>query len=212
MQINPSFMTKTGHIYVIDDDHSMRISLSRMLNEIGYTIEQFSSGQDFLRTSLPIYPSVVLLDMRMPDITGVELQQKLLDLNRTTPIIFISGESHPQQIINALKKGALDFLIKPFNVDELLAAISKALEFDKSQQIRLSRIFETKQVFLTLTQREKEVCSFLVRGLLNKQIALELGTVNATIKVHKSKVMNKMGAGSLQALVKMYLEADLDNA
>jgi FixJ family two-component response regulator len=183
-----------------------------MLNEIGYTIEQFSSGQDILRTSLPIYPSVVLLDMRMPDITGVELQQKLLDLNRTTPIIFISGESHPQQIINALKKGALDFLIKPFNVDELLAAISKALEFDKSQQIRLSRIFETKQVFLTLTQREKEVCSFLVRGLLNKQIALELGNVNATIKVHKSKVMNKMGAGSLQALVKMYLEADLDNA
>ena len=205
-------MTKTGHIYVIDDDNSMRISLSRMLNEVGYTFEQFSSGQDFLRTFLPIYPSVILLDMRMPDMTGEELQQKLLDLNRTTPIIFISGESHPQQIINALKKGALDFLIKPFNVEDLLAAISKALEFDKRQQIRLSTIFETKQFFLTLTQREKQVCSLLVKGLLNKQIALELGTVKATIKVHKSKVMDKMGVGSLQSLVKMYLEADLDNA
>ena len=205
-------MTKAGHIYVIDDDGSMRISLSKMLSELGYTVDHYKSGITFLKESLPISPAVILLDMQMPDMMGVALQQELLALGRTTPIIFISGQSHPQQIVTGLKNGAMDFLFKPFNLEDLLVAVSKALEFDKKHLTQLSKELDIKQCFLALTSREKEVCSLLVSGLLNKQIATKLGTVDATIKVHKARIMEKMHADSLQALVRMYLEADLDNA
>ncbi|MBU3634458.1 response regulator transcription factor [Polynucleobacter sp. es-GGE-1] len=205
-------MTKSGHIFIIDDDDSMRISLSRMLSEVGYTVDHYQSGINFLKESLPISPAVILLDMQMPDMSGVELQQQLLALGRITPIIFISGQSHPHQIVSSLKNGAIDFLFKPFNLEDLLIALSKALELDKQQLVQLSKELDIKQCFLTLTPREKEVCSLLVRGLLNKEIAVELGTVDATIKVHKARVMEKMHADSIQALVRMYLEADLVNA
>jgi len=205
-------MTKSGHIFIIDDDDSMRISLSRMLSEVGYTVDHYQSGINFLKESLPISPAVILLDMQMPDMSGVELQQQLLALGRRTPIIFISGQSHPHQIVTSLKNGAIDFLFKPFKLEDLLIALSKALELDKQQLVQLSKELDIKQCFLTLTPREKEVYSLLVRGLLNKEIAVELGTVDATIKVHKARVMEKMHADSIQALVRMYLEADLVNA
>ena len=205
-------MTKSGHIFIIDDDDSMRISLSRMLSEVGYTVDHYQSGINFLKESLPISPAVILLDMQMPDMSGVELQQQLLALGRRTPIIFISGQSHPHQIVSSLKNGAIDYLFKPFKLEGLLIALSKALELDKQQLVQLSKELDIKQCFLTLTPREKEVCSLLVRGLLNKEIAVELGTVDATIKVHKARVMEKMHADSIQALVRMYLEADLVNA
>ncbi|QWE07167.1 response regulator transcription factor [Polynucleobacter sp. JS-JIR-5-A7] len=205
-------MTKSGHIFIIDDDDSMRISLSRMLSEVGYTVDHYQSGINFLKESLPISPAVILLDMQMPDMSGVELQQQLLALGRRTPIIFISGQSHPHQIVSSLKNGAIDFLFKPVKLEDLLIALSKALELDKQQLVQLSKELDIKQCFLTLTPREKEVCSLLVRGLLNKEIAVELGTVDATIKVHKARVMEKMHADSIQALVRMYLEADLVNA
>lgn len=205
-------MTKSGHIFIIDDDDSMRISLSRMLSEVGYTVDHYQSGINFLKESLPISPAVILLDMQMPDMSGVELQQQLLALGRRTPIIFISGQSHPHQIVSSLKNGAIDFLFKPFKLEDLLIALSKTLELDKQQLVQLSKELDIKQCFLTLTPREKEVCSLLVRGLLNKEIAVELGTVDATIKVHKARVMEKMHADSIQALVRMYLEADLVNA
>lgn len=204
-------MTKKGHVYVIDDDDSMRLSLARMLNEVGYTTEAHHSGKSFLINSLPISPSVIILDMQMPDMTGVELQEKLLELNRKTPIIFISGQSHPHQIISALKKGAIDFLIKPFSMDELLIAIDNALDFDKRQFARLSKELDTKQCFQSLTFREKEVCALLVEGLLNKDIAIKLGITDATVKVHKARVMEKMRADSLQSLVRLYVESALDN-
>ena len=108
-------MTKSGHIFIIDDDESICISLSRILSEVGYTVEYYSSGENFLIKSLPISPAVILLDMHMPDMTGVELQQKLLDIGRRTPIIFISGQSHPHQIVTGFKNGAIDFLFKPFS-------------------------------------------------------------------------------------------------
>ena len=190
----------------------MRISLSKMLSELGYTVDHYKSGITFLKESLPISPAVILLDMQMPDMMGVALQQELLALRRTTPIIFISGQSHPQQIVTGLKNGAIDFLFKPFNLEDLLVAVSKALEFDKKHLAQLSKELDIKQCFLNLTPREKEVCSLLVSGLLNKEIATKLGTVDATIKVHKARIMEKMHADSLQSLVRMYLEADLDNA
>ena len=201
-----------GQIYLVDDDESIRASLFNALVQLGYNVDCFEDAKSFFNQPPSRSPAVILLDMQMPDMMGVALQQELLALGRRTPIIFISGQSHPQQIVTGLKNGAIDFLFKPFNLEDLLVAVSKALEFDKKHLAQLSKELDIKQCFLTLTPREKEVCSLLVSGLLNKEIATKLGTVDATIKVHKARIMEKMHADSLQALVRMYLEADLDNA
>ncbi len=203
-------MTKSsGHIYLIDDDESMRTSLTRMLREVGYMVEDYSSALIFLEKSIPVSPAVILLDMQMPDMTGLDLQEKLLQLGRKTPIVFVSGQSHPHQIVKGLKKGALDFLFKPFNLEDLLKAVAEAIDFDRRQLKRISQDVETKKDYASLTPREKEVCMWLVQGLLNKDIAVKLGTTDATIKVHKAGVMDKMHADSLQTLVKKFLESDL---
>jgi len=204
-------MTKVGHIYLIDDDNSMRESLTRMLRDVGYLVEDYASAVKFLETSIPVSPAVILLDMQMPDMTGIELQEKLVKLGRKTPIVFVSGQSHPHQIVQSLKKGAVDFLFKPFNLEELLKAIADAIEFDRRQLKRISLDIETKREYESLTPREREVCTWLVEGLLNKDIAVKLGTTDATIKVHKARVMSKMHVDSVQTLVKKYLESDLAN-
>jgi len=203
-------MTKSaGYIYLIDDDESMRTSLTRMLREVGYMVEDHSSALTFLEKSIPVSPAVILLDMQMPDMTGLDLQEKLLQLGRKTPIVFVSGQSHPHQIVKGLKKGALDFLFKPFNLEDLLKAVAEAIDFDRRQLKRVSQDVETKKDYANLTPREKEVCSWLVQGLLNKDIAVKLGTTDATIKVHKARVMDKMHVDSVQTLVKKFLESDL---
>lgn len=207
--LNP--MTKAGHIYLVDDDESMRISLSRMMRELGYIVEDFPSAAAFLENSLPVAPAVILLDMQMPDMTGLDLQEKLLQLGRKTPIVFVSGQSHPHQIVKGLKQGAIDFLFKPFNLEDLLGAVADALEFDGRQLKRISREVETKKDYATLTPREKEVCFWLVKGLLNKNIAVKLGTTDDTIKVHKARVMEKMKVESVQTLVAKYLGSNLEN-
>ena len=204
-------MTKAGHIYLIDDDESMRVSLSRMLRELGYLVEDYSSAATFLQKSIPIAPAVILLDMQMPDMTGLDLQEKLLSLGRKTPIVFVSGQSHPHQIVQGLKKGALDFLFKPFNLEELLKAVADAIAFDGRQLKRVFMDVETTREYESLTPREREVCIWLVKGLLNKDIAVKLGTTDATIKVHKARVMDKMNADSVQVLVKKFLESDLEH-
>ena len=205
-------MNISGHVYVVDDDHSIRTSLSRMLPELGYSVHDFASAKDFIERSVPIAPAVILLDMKMPDMTGLDLQEELLRMGRKTPIVFISGHSHPQQIVKSLKRGALDFLFKPFNLEDLLHCVSDAIAFDSRQLKRVSKNVEVKHYFSTLTPREKEVCHFLVQGLLNKDIAVQLGITDATIKVHKARVMEKMRVDSLQGLVKSYLEASLDQS
>jgi FixJ family two-component response regulator len=204
-------MTKVGHIYLIDDDESMRVSLSRMLRDLGYLVEDYASAKGFLEKSVPVSPAVILLDMQMPDMTGLDLQEQLLKIGRKTPIVFVSGQSHPHQIVQSLKKGALDFLFKPFNLEELLKAVADAIDFDGRQLKRVSMDIETKRDYESLTSREREVCAWLVAGLLNKDIAVKLGTTDATIKVHKARVMDKMHADSVQTLVKKYLESDLEN-
>ena len=203
-------MTKSaGHIYLVDDDESMRTSLTRMLREVGYMVEDHSSALTFLEKSIPVSPAVILLDMQMLDMTGLDLQEKLRQLGRKTPIVFVSGQSHPHQIVKGLKKGALDFLFKPFNLEDLLKAVAEAIDFDRRQLKRVSQDVETKKDYANLTPREKEVCSWLVQGLLNKDIAVKLGTTDATIKVHKARVMDKMHVDSVQTLVKKFLESDL---
>jgi len=204
-------MTKVGHIYLIDDDESMRSSLCRMLRDVGYIVEDFSSAATFLEHSLPVAPAVILLDMQMPDMSGLDLQEKLLQFGRKTPIVFVSGQSHPHQIVKSLKQGAVDFLFKPFNLEDLLKAVADALEFDRRQLKRISKEVENKKDYASLTPREKEVCYWLVKGLLNKDIAIKLGTTDATIKVHKARIMDKMNVESVQALVVKYLESNLEN-
>jgi len=199
----------TGTVYLIDDDNSMRDSLARMLRDVGYSIQDFESATSFLQNSLPVAPAVIILDMQMPDVSGLDLMERLEKLGRKTPIVFLSGQSHPQQIVKGLKKGALDFLFKPFNIDELLQAIDQALDYDQKQLKRNLKDGEIKRNFNTLTPREKEVFTLLVEGLMNKEIAERLGTTDATIKVHKARVMEKMQANSVQDLVKFYLEANL---
>ena len=199
----------TGTVYLIDDDNSMRDSLARMLRDVGYAIQDFESATSFLQNSLPVAPAVIVLDMQMPDVSGLDLMERLEKLGRKTPIVFLSGQSHPQQIVKGLKKGALDFLFKPFNIDELLQAIDQALDYDQKQLKRNLKDSEIKRNFNSLTPREREVCILLVDGLMNKEIAERLGTTDATIKVHKARVMEKMQAHSVQDLVKFYLEANL---
>lgn len=201
----------SGTVYLIDDDNSMRDSLARMLRDVGYVIQDFESATAFLQNSLPVAPAMILLDMQMPDVGGLELMEGLEKIGRKTPIVFLSGQSHPQEIVKGLKKGALDFLFKPFNIEELLQAIDQAIEFDQRQLKKSLKEGEIKRNFSSLTPREKEVCGLLVEGLMNKEIAERLGTTDATIKVHKARVMEKMQASSLQELVKFYLESNLAN-
>ena len=197
--------TLNGTIYLIDDD-AIRRSFSRMLADVGYDVFDYNSATSFLSNSRVVSPAVILLDMQMPDLSGLELLDCLEKNGSTTPIIFLSGQSHPQQIVKGLKKGALDFLFKPFNLEELLNAIQTALEYDRKQFKRILKTSEIKQNFLLLTPREKEVFSLLVSGLMNKEIAQQLGTTDATIKVHKARVMEKMRAASVQDLVRFHLE------
>lgn len=198
--------TLNGTIYLIDDDDAIRRSLSRMLADVGYDVFDYNSATSFLSNSRVVSPAVILLDMQMPDLSGLELLDCLEKNGSSTPIIFLSGQSHPQQIVKGLKKGALDFLFKPFNLEELLNAIQTALEYDRKQFKRILKTSEIKQNFLLLTPREKEFFFLLVSGLMNKEIAQQLGTTDATIKVHKARVMEKMRAASVQDLVRFHLE------
>ncbi|HBI82302.1 response regulator transcription factor [Orrella sp. NBD-18] len=201
---------RAGHIFLIDDDNSMRFSLSRMLVELGYSVQEFSSAREFLENSLPISPAAILLDMAMPDMTGLQLQEKLLEVGRQTPILFISGQSHPQQIVKGLKNGAFDFLFKPFNLEELINALNSAIQLDQNQLKKITSDIHARRRFDSLTAREKETCHLLVKGLSNKEIAQQLGITDATIKIHKARVLQKMQLDSIPTLVKVYFESDLN--
>ena len=188
------------HVYVIDDNKVVAMALSDTLHRLGYSTEVYNDPLVFLRESMPVSPAVILLDMRMPSMSGVELQKRLLELGRKTPIIFISGEWQSSEIVMGMKQGALDFLFKPFNLDELLTVIQKALSKDLQNSLATSRQLSMRERYNSLTPREKEVCALLVAGLLSKQVAAQLGITNATIKVHKSRVLEKMQTTSLQQL------------
>ena len=199
-------LNKHKHIFLIDDDASMRKAISRILNEHGYLVEEFSSGESFLENLSERSPAVILLDMEMPGINGIEIQRRLILRGIKTPIIFISGHSHQQQIVDSMKYGAVDFIFKPFQLDNLLLVISKAIQKDEKNYWLLQEEKEIVKAYKTLTKREKEVCRFLINGLLSKQIAKELEISNATVKVHKGRVMEKLKVNSLQDLVKIAIK------
>jgi len=202
-------MNPLGHIYLIDDDQSIRDSLVIALKDIGYEVTDFSSAIDFLNRAEVVAPAVILLDMQMPDLTGLELQERLNKMGKTTPIIFISGQSHPKQIVESFRKGAINFIFKPFNLDELVQAVKAAMDVDSSKTYSNFKNDRVKDLYASLTPREKDVCDLLVKGFLSKDVADTLNISSATVKIHKSRVMKKMGVSSMQLLVSSYIQSGL---
>jgi FixJ family two-component response regulator len=197
-------MTETdAMVFVVDDDASMRESLKNLIRSVGLRVELFASAQEFLRSKRPDVPSCLVLDVRLPGLSGLDLQRRTSDAGLEVPIIFITGHGDIPMSVHAMKAGAVEFLTKPFRDQDLLDAIQQALELDRKAREQLAAVEELRRRFASLTPRERAVMTRVVGGLLNKQIAAELGTSETTVKIHRHQVMQKMAAGSLPELVRM---------
>jgi FixJ family two-component response regulator len=188
-------------IFAIDDDASMREALDRLFRSIGMRTRIFVSGEEFLEFKRPDAPACLVLDVRLPGLSGLELQRELADAG--IPIIFITGHGDIPMSVEAMKAGAVEFLTKPFRDQVLLDAIQQAIRRDRASRKQRSDLAKQRTRYESLTQREREVMSLVVTGLLNKQIAAKLGTTEFTIKIHRRAVMQKMEAQSLADLVRM---------
>jgi FixJ family two-component response regulator len=193
-----------GHVVVIDDDAWVRRSLCTMLERAGYGVIEYESADAFLQNPVLPSPVVLLLDMRMPGTTGVMLQAKLKTwVTHPVPIVFVSGDSRPDEIISAMKQGAVDFLLKPFTAQAMLDAITRAMQLAVQSEKASSQHALISERLQRLTPRELEICHWMVRGFSNQQIASFDGGAAATIKLHRSRVMEKMQAQSLPELIDM---------
>jgi FixJ family two-component response regulator len=190
-------------VFVVDDDESVRQSLKNLVGSVGLRVEAFASAQEFLRSKLMDVPACLVLDVRLPGLSGLDLQKRMIDADMETPIIFISGHGDIPMTVQAMKAGAVEFLTKPFRDQDLLDAIQQALDRNRAAREQRGEIEELRGRLDSLTPREREVMGLVVTGLLNKQIAGKLGTSETTIKIHRHQVMEKMGAGSLAELVRM---------
>jgi two-component system response regulator FixJ len=199
-----------GHVVVIDDDASVRRSLCAMLERAGYAVSLHESADAFLVNPVVPKPAVVLLDMRMPGMTGVGLQMQLKTLAQSAPIVFVSGDSRPDEIIAAMKQGAVDFLLKPFSAQAMLDVIQRAMGMSQQAVLNANRNTAVSERLNRLTPREMEVCHWMVRGYSNQQIATIDGGASATIKLHRARVMEKMAAANLPELIDMLVGIDLE--
>jgi FixJ family two-component response regulator len=199
-------------VFVIDDDGDVRASIQRLLKTVGLRGEAFASAQDFLRRNMPEGPSCLILDIRLPGMSGLEVQRKLIDAGLSIPIIFISAHADVDVAVRAMKFGAVEFLTKPFRPQELVDAVQQALQRDEGIQKEQRGISELQQRYKTLTPREREVMALFTSGLPTKQIASRLGVSEVTAAVHRGHVMQKMQAGSPAELGRMAEKLNLASA
>ena len=192
-----------GHVVVIDDDASVRRSLCTMLERAGYEVSLHDCADAFLKNPVVPSPAVILLDMRMPGTTGVVLQFHLKTLAQNVPVIFVSGDSRPEEIIMAMKQGAVDFLLKPFTAQAMMDVIQRAMHMSHQAIENADKNMLVSERLKRLTPREMEVCHWMVRGYSNQQIATLDGGASATIKLHRARVMEKMSADTLPELIDM---------
>lgn len=190
-------------VYVVDDDESVREAVKKLILSVGLRAETFGTTREFIRNKRPDGPACLVLDVRLPDVSGLEFQRELAAAGIEIPIIFITGHGDIPMSVRAMKAGAVEFLTKPFRGQELLDAVQEAIARDRAASGKRARLAEIRALHDSLTAREKEVMALVVRGLLNKQIAAELGTSELTIKTHRGRVMEKMRAESVADLVRM---------
>lgn len=196
-------MSEHAQLYLVDDEPAVRKALSRLLRSAGYAVTAFGSAREFMQQQVADAPGCLVLDVTMPEITGIELQEWLAQTRSPLPIIFITGNGDIPTSVRAMKAGAVDFLTKPVKDTDLLRAIEIALRQERENRQTRAAVSAIQERLATLTPREREVLEHVVSGQLNKQIAGDLGTVEKTIKVHRARVMDKMGVQSLAELVRL---------
>ena len=201
-------MTSAPVVYVIDDDASFRKAVSRLLRSAGLEVEALASAGEFLERPATDRPACLVLDVRMPGPSGMDLQSALEETGRDIPIVFMTGHGDVSTSVRAMKKGAVDFLEKPFRAPELLACVERGLARSRQNRAEGAERAVVERRFATLTSRERDVLGLVVTGLLNKQIAGELGIAEKTVKIHRGHVMQKMEAGSVAELVRMVQKVD----
>ena len=190
-------------VFIIDDDLSMRRAVQDLVESVGLLAESFATGGEFLRRGRTTSPSCLVLDVRLPQMSGLDFQSRLAETGTQIPIIFITAHGDVPMSVKALKAGAVEFLTKPFRDQDLLDAIQQALQRDRAAREQQAEILNVHERYKTLTPREREVMALVVSGLLNKQIAAEIGASEATVKIHRGNMMQKMQVGSLIELVRI---------